>query len=144
VSIAGSGPPDDVAGLPRYVGWFRRAFPIPPSTGMKIARAPWRDAEDLAGHSDWVKFAADRGRPDADLQMHMVRGLVDEIFVAAGGIEREIRALKEAQAFADANTHVVPDPVPRPEMGPMGIGPPGAALDSAYANQTNPAVPQQI
>jgi hypothetical protein len=100
---------------------------------MKIARAPWKDAADLAGHSDWVKFATDRGRPDADLQMHMVRGLVDDVFVAAGGIERELRALKEAQAFADANTHLIPDPVPRPEMGPMGIGPPGAALDSAYA-----------
>ena len=100
---------------------------------MKIAQAPWKDAEDLAGHSDWVKFAADRRRPDADLRGHMVRGLVDEVIVAAGGIEREIRALKAAQAFADAHAAVMPDPVPRPETGPVGVPPPGAAVDAAYA-----------
>ena len=100
---------------------------------MKIARAPWKDAEDLAGHSDWVKLAADRRRPDADLRQHMVRGLVDEVIVAAGGIEREIRALKAAQAFADADAAVMPDPVPRPETGPVRVPPPGAALDAAYA-----------
>ena len=50
-----------------------------------------------------MKFAADRRRPDADLRERMVRGLVDEVIVAAGGIEREIRALKAAQAFADAH-----------------------------------------
>lgn len=80
-----------------------------------------------------MKFAADRRRPDADLRERMVRGLVDEVIVAAGGIEREIRALKAAQAFADAHAAVVPDPVPRPETGPVGVPPPGAALDAAYA-----------
>lgn len=100
---------------------------------MKIAQAPWKDAEDLAGHSDWVKFDADRRRPDADLRGHMVRGLVDEVIVAAGGIEREIRALKAAQACADAHAAVMPDPVPRPETGPVGVPPPGAAVDAAYA-----------
>jgi hypothetical protein len=102
---------------------------------MKIARAPWKDAADLAGHSDWEKRAtASGGRDDPDiLRMHMVRGLVNEVVVAAGGIEREIRALKVAQALADANTAAIPDPVPRPETGPITVGPPGAALDSAYA-----------
>jgi hypothetical protein len=100
---------------------------------MKIMQAPWKDAKDLSGHSDWVKFAADRRRPDADLRMHMVRGLVDGVIVAAGGIEREIRALKAAQAFADAHAAAVPDPVPRPETGPVGVPPTGAALDAAYA-----------
>lgn len=100
---------------------------------MNIARAPWRDAEDMAGHSDWVKLAVNRGRPDADLRLYMVRGLVNEVIVAAGGIEREIRALKAAQTFADAHAAAVPNPVPRPETGPMGVPPAGAALDAAYA-----------
>jgi hypothetical protein len=133
VSATGLGPPNDVPGLPRYQGWVRRTFPLPGSTGVKIAQAPWKDAEDLAGHSDWVKLAAERGRSDANIHYHMVHGLVDEIFVAAGGIEREIRALKTAQAFAEAYAAVIPDPVPRPELRPMGVAPTGAAIDAAYA-----------
>jgi hypothetical protein len=133
VSATGLGPPNDVPGLPRYDGWVGRTFPQPGSTGIKIAQAPWKDAEDLAGHSDWAKLGDDRGRPDANLRHHMVRPLVDEVIVAAGGIEREIRALKAAQAFADAYAALIPDPVPRPETGPMGVGPPGAALEAAFA-----------
>ena len=54
---------------------------------------------------------------DGVLRYHMVRGLVGEVIFAAGGVEREIEALRTAgqiaQAFAD--THM-PRPIPQPLM----------------------------
>ncbi len=124
----------DLPRLIRYDAWVRRLFPLPLSTGMKIAQAPWKDAEDLAGYSDWAKLAAANGGRDPHIiRVHMVRALVDEVVIAAGGIEREVQTLQAAHALANADTGWIPNPVPRPEMGPMGCGPPGAALHSAYA-----------
>lgn len=106
---------------------------------QKIAQAPWKDAPDLPGYSDWQSRvatfdAATRARiDDDDLRYHMVRGLVPEIIFAAGGIEREIEALRAAsqiaQAYADA---YMPRPIPQPVMGPPTIGP-HASHHAAYA-----------
>ncbi|MEE6139852.1 hypothetical protein SKC41_26440 [Mycobacterium sp. 050128] len=110
--------PTDFAPLPRRDGWVQRIM-IHPSTTLKIARAPWKDAPDLPGYSSWQSFvatldAATRARVDDDtLRMYMTRGLVDEIIFAAGGIERELEVLREtakiAQAMADAFIAAFPD-----------------------------------
>ena len=106
---------------------------------QKIAHAPWKDAPDLPGYSDWQALvltldAATQARiDDGVLRYHMVRGLVGEVIFAAGGVEREIEALRTAgqiaQAFAD--THM-PRPVPQPLMGPPVIGH-HASHHAAYA-----------
>jgi hypothetical protein len=106
---------------------------------QKIAHAPWKDAPDLPGYSDWQARvstfdAATQARiDDGVLRYHMVRGLVDEIIFAVGGVEREIEALRAAgqiaQAFAD--THM-PRPIPQPLMGPPVIGH-HASHHAAYA-----------
>jgi hypothetical protein len=102
------------------------------ATKLRSGRAPWKDAEELPRYSAWKKLAG-RRRRHANLRMRIVRGLVGEVIFAAGGIEREIQALKTAQAVVDANKGPIPSPVPRPETGPRTVGPPGAGLHAAYA-----------
>jgi hypothetical protein len=128
---------DDLAPLPRRDSWARRT--TLPAPMQKIAHAPWKDAPDLPGYSDWQARvstfdAATQARiDDGVLRYHMVRGLVDEIIFAVGGVEREIEALRAAgqiaQAFAD--THM-PRPIPQPLMGPPRIGH-HASHHAAYA-----------
>ena len=128
---------DDLAPLPRHDGWARRT--TLPAPMQKIAHAPWKDAPDLPGYSDWQALvltldAATQARiDDGVLRYHMVRGLVGEVIFAAGGVEREIEALRTAgqiaQAFAD--THM-PRPIPQPLMGPPVIGH-HASHHAAYA-----------
>ena len=129
--------PSDLARLPRCDGWGQRAGQ--PATNLKIGRAPWKDAQDLPGYRVWQRLRstldrAARARIDDNrLRDHMVRGLVNEIIFAAGGIERELEALREAgriaQAFADKH---FPRPIPQPEMGPPKLGM-AASHHAAYA-----------
>ena len=78
---------DDLAPLPRRDGWARRT--MLPTPMQKIAQAPWKDAPDLPGYSDWQALvstfdAATQARiDDGVLRYHMVRGLVGEIIVAS-------------------------------------------------------------
>jgi hypothetical protein len=127
----------DLAPLPRRDAWARRT--TLPAPMQKIAQAPWKDAPDLPGYSDWHALvstfdAATQARiDDGVLRHHMVRGLVGEIIFAVGGVEREIEALRAAGqiAQAHADTHM-PRPIPQPLMGPPVIGS-HASQHAAYA-----------
>jgi hypothetical protein len=132
-----SATPGGFAPLTRYDGWARRA--MQPATMLKIARAPYKDARDLPGYGDWQLLvstfdAATRARVDDDvLRYHMVRGLVDEIIFAAGGIEREIEVLRTASQIAQAYVDTqIAGPIPQPEAGPVTLGHP-AGHHAAYA-----------
>ncbi|MDI3312957.1 MAG: hypothetical protein QJR12_01330 [Mycobacterium sp.] len=67
------------------------------------------------------------------MRYHMVRGLVSEIIVAAGGIEREIEALRAARQIAQAYVDTyIKKHIPAPETGPPTVGL-NASRHAAYA-----------
>ncbi|MGX1887428.1 hypothetical protein [Streptomyces sp. NPDC055287] len=99
--------PEDMAALPRYGAWRRRR--MQPALMLKIAQAPWADAENLPDYRGWLKVAKRRdpkGWTDRDPRYYMTRHLVDEVLFAAGGLERELNSLKDsvnsAQACSDS------------------------------------------
>jgi len=80
--------PIDLDALPNCQRWnLRTGLPFPP-TDLKIARAPWADAEDLPNHDEWQKYLQTINpelASNIDLRFYMTRGLVDEVIYAAGG-----------------------------------------------------------
>lgn len=110
--------PEDLDALPRYEAWRRRR--TQPALMLKIARAPWADAENLPDYKGWLKVAKrlDRkGCADRDPRYYMTRHLVDEVLFAAGGLERELNSLKDSVNSAQAHSDFIPGERRNPGAG---------------------------
>ncbi|MBF6063273.1 hypothetical protein IU500_17460 [Nocardia terpenica] len=101
---------------------------------LKISRAPWRDAQGLAGYSEWCELASkrlDKARAgNLDLRYYMTRGLVYEIILAAGGMECEIVRLEELFDAAQSHANAMGQ-----NLSVLGAVAPGLGLSSAHYAQ---------
>jgi hypothetical protein len=111
-------PTANVAVVALYELWMSRVerekLGVPDGTWTELTRTPQ--------YASWQRLAEARGA-GGDVQQYMTRGLLAEVLYAAGGVERELRGLRQA---LDDEQRLATQEAPRPAVLLQGHATPAA------------------
>jgi hypothetical protein len=84
-------PTANVAVVTRYERWMGRVE----QEKLGARDETWADLSDTPQYATWQRLAEARGASD-EVRPYMTHGLLAEVLFAAGGVERELRELRQA------------------------------------------------